>query len=551
MKMKFKLIASISMVIILLGCDLAQTLNENPPHIITSDKLYTDYTGFQTGINGVYAAIRYEVENTSMPKQVFVNGNDNMSPNYVNGFGNLASKWGDLNNAASSDFNRVFNWLYGIINATNTIIDRAEGDNIDWKGGDGSETENKNFVLAEAKAMRAWAYRHLTYLWGDVPLSLAESAGKTIKTDWERTPKNEVRTQILEDFLYAEQYIPVEPIPGRMSKGAVQTFLAEMYLVVNDPEKALQWADKVLNTPEYQLVTERFGVNKDKPGVPFMDMFYEGNKNREEGNTEALWVWQFGYQAIGGGTNPRTRAMHLQRYMDIKIGGLQPLQITFERGGRGKAYTAPTKYFMESYESQDDRFSNYAVRKFFILKNGEQNAPNPSDKLPEGYAFGDTIKLNWNKPLTAANWEVNDWPYSRKFEGSIPDNVASDYNYDDYIALRLADTYLLKAEAQFKLGNLSGAAETINIIRRRSNASDVSASDINIAFILDERSRELFNEEYRRYTLLRTGKWYERTKAYNTFGGEKVSERDTLFPLPQAVIDANLTSPMPQNPGFN
>lgn len=397
--MKFKIIAAISMTIILfLGCDVTQTLNEDPPHIITSDKLYTNYSGFQTGINGAYSEIRFEIERTSMPKQVFVNGNDNMSPNYVNGFGNLASKWGDLNNAASSDFNRVFNWLYRIINATNTIIERAEGENIDWKGGDGSEMENMNFVIAEAKAMRAWAYRHLTYLWGDVPLSLVESAGNSIKTDWERTPVNVVRMQIIEDLLFAEQYIPVEPIPGRMSKGAIQTFLAEMYLVINDPEKALQWADKAINTPEYQLVTERYGVNLDKPGVPFMDMFYEGNKNREDGNTEALWVWQLGYQIIGGGTQPRPRAMHLQRYMDIKIGGLQPLQITFERGGRGKAYTAPTIYFMESYEPQDDRFSNHAVRKFFVLKNSEQNAPNPSDKLPPGYAFGDTIKLNWSNP---------------------------------------------------------------------------------------------------------------------------------------------------------
>ena len=550
--MKFKIISTMSfMVLLFFGCDIAETLKEDPPHIITSDKLYTNYSGFETGINGVYAAIRYEIETTSMPKQVFVNGNDNMSPNYVNGFGTLASQWGDVNNGASSDFNRIFNWLYGIINATNTIIERSADENIDWKGGDGSETENMNYIIAEAKAMRAWAYRHLTYLWGDVPLSLVESAGKTIKTDWERTPVNEVRMQIIEDFLFAEQYIPIEPVQGRMSKGAVQTFLAEMYLVINEPEKALQWADKAINTPEYQLITERYGVNKDKPGVPFMDMFYEGNKNREEGNTEALWVWQFGYQQIGGGLNPRPRAMHLQRYMDIKIGGLQPLQITFQRGGRGKAYTAPTQFFMDSYEPQDDRYSNYAVRKYFILQNAEQNAPNPSDKLPPGYEFGDTIKLHWSVPLTKDNWEVNDWPYSRKFEGSIPDDVASDYNYDDYIVVRLADTYLLKAEALFKTGNLTGAAETINVIRRRSNASDVSAGDINIDFILDERSRELFNEEYRRYTLLRTGKWYERTKAYNTFGGEKISERDTLFPLPQSVIDANLTNPMPQNPGFN
>ena len=549
--MKLNIIATISMLTCLItGCDMMQDLKEDPPHLITSDKLYTNYSGFETGINGAYSEIRYELQDASMPFQVFVTSTDNMSPNYISGFGTLASQWGDVNNSENSTLRNVFDWLYGIVNATNTIIDRAEGESVDWSGGNLSEAENKNYVLAEARAIRAWAYRHLTYLWGDVPLSLVESSGNSIKTDWERNSVNEVRAQIIEDFLFAEQYLPVEPIPGRMSKGVIQHFLAEIYLVIDEPENALLWADQAINNPAYQLITQRYGIMRDEPGVPFMDMFYEGNKNREEGNSEALWVWQYGFQIIGGGTNPRPRAMHLQRYMDIVIDGVQPLQITFERGGRGKAYTAPTKWFIDSYETQDERASNYALRKWFILKDEENNAPFAADRLPPGYAYGDTIKLNWSEPLTPETWERNDWPYSRKYEGSIPDDVASDFNYDDYIAVRLADTYLLKAEAQFKLGNSADAAETINVIRRRSKASEVGPGDINIDFILDERSRELFNEEYRRFTLLRTGKWLERTKAHNYFGGEKIRERDTLFPIPQSVIDANLTSPMPQNPGF-
>lgn len=549
--MNCKYIATISIGALLFsGCDTMQDLGEVPPHLITSDKLYTNYSGFQTGINGAYSEIRYELQDSGMPFQVFVTSTDNMSPNYISGFGTLASQWGDVNNSENSTLRNIFDWLYGIVNASNTIIERSEGENVDWSGGDGSEVENKNLVLAEAKAIRAWAYRHLTYLWGDVPLSLVESSGNSIKTDWVRTSVHEVRTQIIDDLLFSEQYIPIEPIPGRMSKGAVQHFLAEMYLVIDDPEQSLQWADKVINTPNYQLVTERYGIKLDQPGVPFMDMFYEGNKNREEGNTEALWVWQYGFQIIGGGTNPRPRAMQLQRYMDIVIDGVKPLQITFERGGRGKAYTAPTKWLIDSYEPQDKRASNHAIRKWFTLKDAEDNAPFSADRLPVGYTYGDTIRLDWSEPLTPETWERNDWPYSRKHEGSVPDNVASNYNYDDYIAVRLADTYLLKAEAQYKMGNSVEAAESVNIVRRRSNASDVNVDDIDIDFILDERSRELFNEEYRRYTLLRTQKWFERTKAHNFFGGERISERDTLFPIPQSVIDANLTAPMPQNPGF-
>jgi hypothetical protein len=58
-------------------------------------------------------------------------------------------------------------------------------------------------------------------------------------------------------------------------------------------------------------------------------------------------------------------------------------------------------------------------------------------------------------------------------------------------------------------------------------------------------------EEHRRYTLLRTNKWLERTRLHNFNGGQVISDRDVLYPIPQSVIDANLTEAMPQNPGFN
>jgi hypothetical protein len=116
--------------------------------------------------------------------------------------------------------------------------------------------------------------------------------------------------------------------------------------------------------------------------------------------------------------------------------------------------------------------------------------------------------------------------------------------------LRLAETFLLKAEAQFLLGSPGDAAETINILRRRAHASEVGANKINIDFILDERSRELLFEEHRRYTLLRTNKWLERTKLHNHNGGQYITERDKLYPIPQSIIDANLTKKMTQNPDY-
>ncbi|MFV0269876.1 MAG: RagB/SusD family nutrient uptake outer membrane protein [Draconibacterium sp.] len=553
-----KLINSIFIIAILLIVDACtnEWLEENPPNLITAETLFVNLDGFEAGLNGLRARVRQEREgitgDNGLRQDIAVLGTDNVVPNARAYFGRVALTW-EQNTSTQSDLEKFFLWNYAVINTANTLINRAESPDVDWTGGGATEEENKNRIVAEARAIRAWSYRHLTYCWGDVPLNLEESKGSTIKTDWERTPVADVRDQMKSDWLFAEEYLEVEPaIEGAISKGAVQHYLSELYLAINKPDSALFWANKVIDTPQYKLITQRYGVKASEPGVAFMDMFYDKNSKRVEGNTEALWVWQWEYNVTGGGLS-NMRRWHSQTYFhnQISINGVKPLQFTIDRGGRGVGRVAPNKFAIELYESNDDRGSNYAIRKFYILKNATQNAPAEADLLPPGYAYGDTVKLNWEKDLSGTSTASRkDWPYIRKWDYAIAENLTIGGNYNDQVYLRLAETYLLKAEAQYKLNDLSGAAETINIIRRRAHASEITAADVDIDFILDERSRELLTEEHRRYTLLRTGKWLERVRAYNNRGGQTVSDKDTLFAIPQVVIDANLTSEMPQNPGF-
>lgn len=374
-----------------------------------------------------------------------------------------------------------------------------------------------------------------------------------------------MRRQAINDYIWAQQYIPTEAsLQGRITKGAVQTLLAEMYLTIGKPDSALYWCNQVIGNPAYKLMTERYGVKKTDPtGSAFGDMFKEGNQNREQGNKEALWVFQFQlFNSIDVQGHQLSRSS-VGTYNSWKVKGtdgkeVAPFQYTYERGGRGKSYFAPTKWWIDSYEKTDDRAQNYILRKSFRLQTETENNVGytgtgklPADKLPAGYKYGDTIWLKWDKEITAARYKVNDWPYSRKGEGTSTVDVQADFAWTDQIYIRLADTYLLRAEAQMKLGRLNEAMADINTIRGRSHATLVTdPNTITIDYILDERSRELFLEEERRMTLLRTHKWYERTKAHNFFGGEKITLRDTIFPIPQDVIDANLTREFPQNPGF-
>jgi hypothetical protein len=122
--------------------------------------------------------------------------------------------------------------------------------------------------------------------------------------------------------------------------------------------------------------------------------------------------------------------------------------------------------------------------------------------------------------------------------------------YKDRIYMRLGETYLLLAEAQFLQGNTTGAAADINILRTRANAPLVQPADITMDFILDERARELIGEEDRRVTLMRTGTLVERVQKYNPTSAGSIKTSNMLLPIPQSEIDVNNGAVLTQNPGY-
>lgn len=121
----------------------------------------------------------------------------------------------------------------------------------------------------------------------------------------------------------------------------------------------------------------------------------------------------------------------------------------------------------------------------------------------------------------------------------------------EFYAIRMAETYLLRAEAYMKSDDKVNAANDINVVRARAKARPATAADIDIDYILDERMRELVGEEFRTLTLCRMGLLYDRTKRFGYESSARtVLEKNNLAPIHFSVIDANSLAKFPNNPGY-
>ena len=114
----------------------------------------------------------------------------------------------------------------------------------------------------------------------------------------------------------------------------------------------------------------------------------------------------------------------------------------------------------------------------------------------------------------------------------------------DWFAMRLADTYLLRAEARLKQGNAVGARTDVVFVRQRSavGGADMSLpantpATIDLDYLLQERSRELDGEQCRWYDLVRTQTLVSRVNLHNPEAQNRVAEFFTRRPIIQNQID--------------
>ena len=588
--MKKYLILSMFAAFLLTGCNEDKFLEEKPLDFNSASNSYETAADYDAAITELYFLTREEFYTTydrttdlSKFADMWITA-DPLKSNVVADLspsGAMAKFYWDEN--------------YKLIAQANTVISRLPNSSK-------LTDDEKKVYEAKARFFRALAYRTLVLLYGDVPLQLEEVS--TPKTDYVRESKDKVKAQVVEDLEFAAANLPeINTVKdGEISKPAANMLLAEMYLATGDNDKAINAASAVINNPNLALMEKRFGSQAKEDGDVFYDLFRPNNQNRASGNTEGIWVIQFETNIEGGGNNTshhfwdpgsfwgeRFFAPQVDKFQLIKPDGtrlqLFDWPIGDMTGGRGIGTHYATNHLYNEIwaDNFDDmRNSEYNWPRRFKIHRTNVLDDNPELKaaMPDGYFDLENTVLpdGWSMETGFAGGVAATTQLPNRFMCGYSTKMTTPFHhpdaqyenketyklagtggktFTDQYFFRLAEAYLLRAEAYVNKGDKNKAADDINELHKRANAKLCTADQMNLDYILDERLRELTCEEKRRLTLSRVGKLAERIKKYNPYFSAAYSADNKdydahfdLLPIPLSAIQANKDAKLEQNPGY-
>lgn len=573
MKTYFKYLFIIIIGILGFSCN-NDFLEEEPLDFYTPSNSLQESAQFQSSVNNLHNRLR----------RIMFGGIDLdafFSLRYATDFAvnatdyNPPVKLNDYKNTMVPDFSVpriIWEELYSIIFNANVVINRASIST------ELTEEQSKSFK-SQALFFRAWSYNFLANLYGGVPLLLDEIS--TPKRDYTRASRDDVYNQCKVDLLEAIPNLQnVENVSeGAINAQAAQHLLTEVYINLKMYNEAIQTSSQVINHPELEIMNRRFGTHVDRPGDVYRDLFELNNQNRSSGNKEGILVIQSDYlnpastqrDAMQWAIIPNRGSLTIKTMVNGEEKSV-PAMLGYndKLAGRGVGWIRPTSYFLYTIWKQspnDIRNSEYNIIRDFQIDGVNINSPDFGKwYVKDGYKdkvtyFGDTIR-NWFPVLKKATLSEGDFPDNvirkdasgNKLESPLGGNLllnSSENLFRDQYLYRLAETYLLRAEAYILKGENAKAADDINILRTRANTTPISSNEANIDFLLDERLRELYVEECRMVTLTRMGLQYDRTKRYNEKSGLSIENYHNLWPIPYSEIERNVEAEITQNPGYN
>lgn len=556
-------------------------------------KMTYDYYGTEQGVDAAVAAAysflrwgcgneRYDVL-TELGTDLFTAGSDGKNKTSFNAYGTQL-------NPEDNILSGLWENHYKGISDANIAMDQIRQSDM---------SESKKLTsFGEMLFIRSFLYFELVQQFGKVPLVTEGSF--EIRTDFKRAAIADIYKQIITDLRTAVEYLPEkvdDSQKGKATSYAASHLLAKVYLTrgsavtdvrgqkATDMNSVLYFAENVIKNSPYRLLKNFADLwNIDNMGnseVIFAVQFTSNPIFNDDGNTFHLY-WLPVYDDEDGMERDIFYGRPYKRYRPTD----KVLFKLYDRKNDSRFY----KSFRWAY------MSNYAktipVWKELEDKGEIYFTPDPQKGQIAGkkkFEVGDTAiyytiektgleknsiemkKLRADKSYTYYPYEVHDskhYPTLIKHLAPNRPSVAERASSREWVRMRLGETYLIAAEAAGRKGDFDLAAKYINVIRERAAWADgetktaqyweieggtsddvnstydnikVTAAELStgdfVSFILDERGRELLGEICRWEDLVRTEKFYEWVKKYNSDAEAAIKPYHKLRPIPQTHID--------------
>lgn len=506
-------------------------LDREPFYDLTSANVYKDFNNYKNVLAKVYAG--YAVSGQQGPAgNPDISGLDEGFSNYLRLYFNLQELptdeavigWNDgtlpdfhdMDWTSSNEFiAAMYSRIYYQIALTNEFIRETTDEKLGSRGISGANLENAKKYRAEARFLRALSYWHAMDMYGNVPfVTEQDPVGSFFPRQIARAELfNYIESELL--AVEAELIAPGQNEYGRADQAAAWTLLTKLYLnaqvYTGQPRftEAVTYASKVINANVYTLEPEfekLFRTDNNTSKEIIFPITFDGLKTQSYGGMTYLV-----HAPVGGNMDPKAFGIN---------GGWSGLRTTKNI----------VNLFTDASGNTDERAQFHT--------NGQKL------EIDDIFTFTDGYPITQYRNVSST--------------GQVGSDITGNFPDTDFPMFRLADVYLMYAEAVLRGGTGGDAAtalQYVNRIRERAygnTSGNITQAGLTLDFILDERARELKWEMHRRTDLIRFNRFTSDAYLWPWKGGAKdgrgVENFRILYPIPATDITANPN--LKQNTGY-
>lgn len=538
-KIKFNLVYFLFASLVFTSCESDLEIEPENPNVFLSEEFFFTEDAYQKGLAGVYGNL--SLTGTNGPESSNIGGIDAGTSQYgrclwylqnittdeavwsYEGDGGVRELQRNIWTAGNPIIRGMFSRAMFQVALCNEYLRQTTPEKLSSRGvTDASLLSKIVEYRSEIKALRALAYYHLMDLFGKAAFNTENQPVAIAGEEYNRQELFQyLETELT--TLIPELKAPRTNESGRLDQAFARMILAKMYLN----------AEVYIGQNRYQdCMTQCEAIIAG--GYVLENNYLDNFKADNDTSTEMIFAIQSDGE-ITQNYGPTTVMIN------GSVGSLEQngTALGVGAGGWGGAIRL-RKQFVEKFNGVD---FDYDARKT-ILGGG-----------PRSLEIQDISNRNQGYILAK---------YSNVSSTGIPGSNSTFVN-TDFPLFRLADVYLMYAEAQMrKDGATNGSAtanasqqslDYINALRFRANGdsfANVSTSQVTLDFILDERARELHWEAHRRQDLIRFGKYAGGTYNWawkgNAASGVSISSNLNVYPIPTLALAANPN--LTQNTGY-